>query len=87
MDWICGNQDVPVTVPTLRGRISTILGITYVNGEGEVLILDVWINQFFKNQTDRVEQARAVNEASRILVKALDSKPRMTREWEGVLYG
>ena len=64
-----------------------ILGITYVNGEGEVLILDVWINQFFKNQTDRVEQARAVNEASRILVKALDSKPRMTREWEGVLYG
>ena len=93
MDWVVGFQNVPVTINTSvtmhpsRGPLTTSVGLDYLMGEGEVLILDVWINPAFKEQISAIELMCITHFATGELVRALDAKQQTEREWKGVVYG
>ncbi len=87
-DWICGFKNMPVTLRAYDGKIyPTFVGLTYMHGGGEVLILEGWINPVLKTQIDEVDQTRLVAQAAQNLVKILDGARRQPRVWEGVYYG
>lgn len=87
MDWVVGFQNVPVTINTSRGPLTTSVGLDYLMGEGEVLILDAWLNPVFKEQISAMELMCITQAAAGKLVRALDSKQRTKRKWKGVVYG
>lgn len=60
-----GYKNVPVTILTQRGPLSTVVGLTYVRDNGELQIWDSWINPTIAMQLDAIDQTTCIAEAAR----------------------